>query len=418
MQASFRGFHLLLALLLLSPLSLAQSTHRFSGFATLGVVSNDNPDLAFRRYIAQDDGSYGGDLAWKTDSLVGVQWQSRWSDQVDTTVQLVAKERLDNALGDTVEWAFVRYNPQEGLDLRLGRMGIDIFMLSDHRQVGYTYPWVRPQHDYYSILSLESFDGIDLSKRFNINNSTLNIKAFYGRSDASFPTGLNSDNKLNVDFEPSGISFELESGNWIGRYSFASVQIQNNALNPITAAWEAISPYWPGASDIAHYISTQGTRFRYSAFGLSYDNNDWWLKTEISQFTSGTPLAPESNQGFISIGRRLGAFTPFVLGGYVRPDRATETLSVPNGFPSPLAEQLALLTYYTENSLNGGRNHQSSVGVGLRWDFAPKMALSMQWEQFRVERDGTNLWLKTDPNKPRAGSYNPRVTSLAMDILF
>src|SRR5688572_8787044 len=60
--------------------------HRFSGFASLGIVSSSSDEIAFRRDITMSEGSADGDLEWNNDSLVGAQWNARWSQQWDTTV--------------------------------------------------------------------------------------------------------------------------------------------------------------------------------------------------------------------------------------------------------------------------------------------------------------------------------------------
>lgn len=407
-----------LALLCIAALSQAEVDHRFSGFATLGLVSSDNPDLAFRRDISQGDGSYDGDIEWRNDSLIGGQWHSRWSTQFDTTLQLVAKDRHENNLNSSVEWAFVRYRPVDGFDLRLGRLGSDIFMLSDYRQVGYAFPWVRPPHDFYTLLSLYHFDGIDATKRFDLRQGTLNLKVFYGNSDQKYPDGLRSSDSTRLDFDVSGASMIWEQNNWKLRYSYANVKINNNAAISLVAALNATVPLWPEAADWANQAITKGRDFRYHELGLGYDNNQWWIQAEVTQLRSATAIVPQSDHAYLSIGRRFDKFSLYALSGVARPKRDTIVVTSPSGYPSPIAEQLAQLAMATERSLNGVRIHQKSLGAGVRWDFAAKMALKLQLEEFRIDKKGTNLWLRTNAGQVFTENQKSLVTSVALDVLF
>lgn len=391
--------------------------HHISGFATLGLVSSDNPDLIFRRDITQDDGSHDGQIEWKTDSLLGLQWQTRWSHQIDTTIQIVAKDRYENNLESAIEWAFVRYRPVDGLDFRVGRLGSDIFMLSEYRQVGYAFPWVRPPQDYYGLLSLYHVDGIDINKRFDLSEGTLNIKLFYGNSDKEYPTSAQSDNGVRLDFDPIGITFNLEWGHWKWRYTYADVTMNNNLVEPLTDALIMSAPLWPEAAEIANRMDTNNRSIVYNEFGVAYDNNLWWVQAEATQLESDSLIAPNSQHYYFSVGRRFGAFSVFGLTGRAHPEQDVAFISAPAGYPSPIAEQLAALAYVTEASLNGVRLDQKSYGLGVRWDFKSKMALKLQAEKFYVDQYGTNLWFRTSAT-PLTEDQTSTVISVAMDVLF
>lgn len=391
--------------------------YQFSGFASLGLVSNDNSNLRFRRDVSQQVGSTDGDIEWRTDSLLGLQAHARWSDQFDTTAQVVIKDRLDNTLMNSLEWGFLGYHPIDGLDVRVGRMGSDIFMLSEYSQVDYAFQWVRPPHEFYGLLALHHFDGIDLNKRVDLGASTLNIKTFYGNSDDEYPTGANGKQKFKVDFNVGGVSTVLDWENWKFRYTFAKVDIKNNGAAALGDALNSVSPYWPDAAVLARDFYTQGKNFKYNEFGVSYDNNVWWGQAEATKLDSNAVVIPSTKHFYISIGRRFGEFSVYGIRGYVHALSDTYTISSPPNYPSPLAEQLAGLAYATEYSLNGGRANESSFGVGVRWDFTTKMALKFQAEKFKIEKNGANIWLKTKEGYlPEDQTAN--VLSLTMDVLF
>jgi len=416
-----RMFPPLLALLLvcLAPLASAEAEHRLSGFATLGIAVSDNPDLVFRRDVTKDDGAYEYSGSWKSDSLLGLQWQGNWSPEWGTMVQFVAKDRFANNLANSIEWAFVRYRPVDGLDLRLGRLGADVFMLSEYRQVGYAIPWVRPPHDLYGLASLYHFDGIDIAKRIELGNAMLNIKAFYGNSNEEYPTGFKNDQGIKVDFDLYGASTNLEWNYWKLRYTYAKVEIKSDHAKTLRDGLEQVVLVWPPATLFLSELETLNKSFDYKQIGVNYDNNNWWFQGEFVQLGSELALVASGKHAYASLGKRFGSLGIYGLTGYAEPDNPSVYVPYPSiVLPEPYQSQLDYLVIATERTLNGVRIKQRSYGLGARWDFAAKMALKIQLEQFEVDKTGTNLWLRTDANQMVAKDQKPVVLSLAWDVLF
>lgn len=400
-----------------APVTLATVEHRVSGFATFGLALNDSPTLVFRRDLTQDDGALKDSGSWKSDSLLGLQWQGRWS-RWDATVQLVAKDRFENSLGDSVEWAFIGYRPVEGFGLRVGRLGADVFMLSEYRQVGYAFPWVRPPHDLYGMASLYRFDGMDLTKRINVGDAMLDIKGFAGNSGERYPTGFNSGESTAFDFDLYGASAKLEWNDWKLRYTLVRIEVNSDGSRPLRDALQASLPLWPQAAQWAPLLETREKQFNYRQLGLSYDNNDWWFHSEFLSLDSDVTLVASGNHAYASLGKRFNSISLYLLAGYADPRNSPFDVQAPFGLPEVYAVQLAQLAAVTERTLNGVRIKQHSVGLGARWDFAAKMALKLQAEQFDVDSQGTNLWFRTDPTTPVANDQRPRIISLALDVLF
>ncbi len=407
-------------LLLACPSAFADEqaiSHRFSGFASLGLVSNNNPDLIFRREITQGEGSRDGSIEWRNDSLLGLQWQTQWSYQFETTVQLILKDRVKNNLKESIEWAFVRYRPLDGFDIRVGRLGTDIFMLSDYRQVGYALPWIRPPHDTYGLLSFYHFDGIDFNKRFDINDSTLNIKTFYGKSDHEYPITTSADDNYRLIFEGGGTSINWELNEWKLRYSYANVKVKNNNASLLIDALVSVGSLWPEAPEIGERFNTKGKHFKYHQLGMIYDNNSWWVQSEITHLNSEAPVIYSTRHFYVSVGRRIDAFTLYATRGYVHAIKDPVQISAPAGYPPPISQQLNGLAAVTEQTLNNARSSQDSFGVGVRWDFTSKMALKFQADKFNIDQYGDALWIKSSTNlTPKKQTAN--VFSLSLDVLF
>ncbi len=391
------------------------ATSHFSGFASIGIATNDNPDLTFRRDITQDTGSINNNWEWRNDTFLGVQWTRQWTYQLETSAQFVVKDRFENSLKNALEWGFFRYRPIDGLDIRLGRMGSDIFLVSDHRQVAYSYPWVRPPHEYYGFIAFYHFDGIDVNKRVDFDTGTLNIKSFYGRSDEFYPASFGG---FRLTLLESGLSLSYELDQWKFRYSYATFSIQNNNMNALTDGLNQAEPQWPDAKQVLDDYSTKGKRFQYNELGFSYDNNTWWVQSEITELKSNADVLPTTRHFYATTGWRLGSISIFALKGRVY--TATDEPVVPSPpafYPPQIAQQLLALAAGAQYAFDTSRTNQQSMGVGARWDFTRKMAFKLQVDKFHVEKKGSTLWLNSNVSNIYR-DHDARVISISMDLLF
>jgi hypothetical protein len=182
---------------------------------------------------------------------------------------------------------------------------------------------------------------------------------------------------------------------------------------------QALALWWPNAAIYSAQLETKNKRFDYNQIGLNYDNNDWWLQGEYVRLGSELALVSAGQHAYLSMGKRFGSLSLYALTGYAEPENPLIVVQQPLiSFPDPIGQQIDYLARATERSLNGVRIKQRSYGLGARWDFAAKMALKIQLEQFDVDNTGTNLWLRTDSGQIAVQDPQSTVLSLALDVLF
>ena len=141
---------------------IEEQRFRVSGFATLGAVKSGDEDLGFRQGLYQE-GVFDGDWSLKSNSNLGLQLDANINDRLSATVQLVGRTRVENNLENSLEWAFLRYRATQSITVRAGRLGPNNYMLSDYRNIGFAYLWVRPPTEFYSIISFDHLDGLDVA---------------------------------------------------------------------------------------------------------------------------------------------------------------------------------------------------------------------------------------------------------------
>ena len=107
---------------------------KFSAFGTAGLLYDDSP-FHMQRDFGQPDTFRGSKYSLLADSLVGAQVDYNITGRFDATVQMVAKKRAQQTIEESLEWAFIRWRPTDELAVRAGRLGLDLYMLSDYRSV-------------------------------------------------------------------------------------------------------------------------------------------------------------------------------------------------------------------------------------------------------------------------------------------
>jgi hypothetical protein len=327
-------------------------------------------------------------------------------------VQWVARDHAGNFFEQNLDWAFLRWRLNDDLDIRLGRLGADAFALSDYRNVGYAYPWMRPPHEFYTGIPYYHFDGADITKKFSLNNGFLSVKVYGGYSFNQLPTvgGVN-----NQQSPTAGISLRYENGNWQTRlgYNYASVtseapiqDILGVINNPLSAR------VWPDLKQLLPAVTMRGKEYHFGSIGVAYDDSIWLAQMEAAYLTSNTLWSPTRATSYLSVGRRLSTVTLYTLLGIAK------TFQHNVNIPYPLVTSPALLgvQQQLDKALNNNAINEQSISLGTRWDFYENMALKTQWSHYWLgSNNGPQQWQQP------SGNLTPNtvnVMSVGIDFIF
>ncbi len=207
--------------------------YRFSTFGTLGIAYT--PGDISPSHTMGDKNSFHDHFSWPYDSLLGLQADIQFTPSFSATAQLVLKERVDNSLDETLEWAFVRWRPNDLVSIRGGRMGADFYMLADYRNVSYAYLWQRPPSEFYTPVLVENFDGLDITLSTKAGQGLLQCKLFGGSSVK--PILFSSDAApTDLDFKPfygGRLSYELNTWQLSGGFATTTIDSEVSYLRPV-----------------------------------------------------------------------------------------------------------------------------------------------------------------------------------------
>ena len=389
----------------------SQDAFSFRGFGTLAAARSSTDEAEYIRDVSQPRGvTRSPDLG--LDSRLGVQVNLRLGGSWEAVAQGISRRRWDDTFRPELTWAFLKWEASEGITLRGGRLGFDVYLLADTRDVGYAHLWVRPPGEYFGGIPITSFDGADLVARRSMAGGLTSLKIFGGKAVGRIPTFAGESFDLSasplmgfhLDHHQDRWGFRLAASQLKFRREFGSLvdQLLAGLRDPLVAT---ASPEAPG---LAEELALTDKWIRYVSLGVEGNLGGIQLQAGLSDARSQTPTLPRSVAGYLHMGHRLGAWTPYLLVAKVRTRTETRRTGLPSGPPfEALSAGVAAL-------LDANRNRQQSVALGLRWDLARNLCLKGQVDLLRDEEGANLLWWRPAPT----WNGHATVATLALDFVF
>lgn len=379
----------------------------FDGFGTLGLVYSDERHADFvGNTFARRGAGHSRRLSPEVDSRLGFQVTADLTPSLTGVVQLVSEKNPDGSYDPRVEWANLKYDVTPELDVRVGRMVLPSFLVSEYRKVGYANPWVRPPQEVYRLVPVTNFDGIDFSRRFHFDELTASLRGSYGWTDVEGQAG---DIKARDGFV---LNTTLESRAWklFALYTRANMTVR--ALDPLFDGFRQLGPV---GESVADRYQVSSTRVDIWSLGWQYDPGDWFTMAEWSRARTRSILG-DADGWYVSAGYRHGNLTPYATVAGRRVLSATADPGVPvSGLPPELAGMAATLNTNL-NQFLAATPRQKSLSLGVRWDVAPQIALKVQYDFIDLARGSPGLLTNIQPEFEPGGSLS--LFSLSMDFVF
>lgn len=398
-------------------LGFAQDAEKFSisGFGTLGLAKNSTGKAEFVRDLAQPKG-LGDHWNGRLDSRLGLQGQYAFKDNLQATVQLVSRYNEKGAFTPQVAWAFLDYRPAPDTQVRVGRLGFDVYMNADSRDVGYSYSGVRPSTDFFGLLPITRFDGLDVTQNVEVSASgLLKIKAFAGRSCEKIPVVDNSIFDL-TDGPMAGLITEYSTDAWLWRLSYGRLKMKHNFEKPFTEIQDGLNglsllTQEPTFAASAEMLNMKDKVMHFWSGGVNYNPGPFQFMGLVSRYETNAVMQPDYWAGLVSLGYRWGQWMPY--GGWSRVVTGKPTVpAMPllEGIPYP---EVQVLNAGLKKALSFTHNDQYTHTLGIRWDFARQACLKLQVD--RIQTKGTaGLWIIRD----EAWRHRATITTFSLDFVF
>lgn len=278
-------------------------TTTITGYGTVGGTFTSDGNYAYRHDVSEFGGATN-QFDVGLESRLGVQAVFDFGSSFSVTAQEVARRRgsEDFALG--TEWLYVQYSPSSDWKLRVGRVELATFLISDSREVGYAATWFRAPNEIYGSEPFDYLDGGQVLWRHSLGQAAFGLQASYGNT--------------TQEFEVSGAAVSIHA-----KYVFnASATFEYGNLLLRVAQTNISTPFTIPLS--ATYSVTYNVDDRYTSVGIQYDDGkaivlgEWAKRSENTGPGLPLPLTA-STQGYAAGGWHFGKLTPMLMYGVDRP---------------------------------------------------------------------------------------------------
>lgn len=365
------------------------------GFGTAAFTMTDTNQAEFVRSYqaagATTRASHG------VDSNFGIQAIAKFNDWFSMTGQgLVRKTSTDRYTAE-LALAFFRMKTSDDFTLRIGRMGLPAYLISDFRHVGFASNMMRPPNEVYRQVPADTFDGADLVFQHSYGATTLTAQLARGHSEVRF------GDRTGLEFKPvTALNLIVENGPLTVRLGHTEVRFSllDTGLPSLQGALRA-----NGFSAVADQLAYADVKGTFTGLGLGLDWNSFVVQAEYAVRKLHTRAVTDSTSWYAMLGYRYGKFTPYYYHGSTMQDSIRDFAGMPGSGP------LAGLSAAANAAIKGAQF--SNNAIGLRWDFNKSAAFKLQVDRV-TPVDGTG-----GVHKAKPGFTGPlTVVAAGIDFIF
>jgi len=355
----------------------AGSKMRISGYMTAGAAFAEEGAVT-----GDGQATFENEFTYSTDSKAGVQFDYRLAPEWTATLQLTTAGKKDWSVN--TDYAYLKWQAQDWLAIRAGRLRLPFFMFSESINVGFTYPWARPPLGFY-ITSIANFEGADALITFETGDFVHVIQPYFGSGDGTLPNGLRTHAR-----DGTSMAYEISNGNLSVRFNATQIDSTLEATGDLGAFSE---------ETVRGIVEGWGKeRIHYYTGGLRYDDGDLLVLSELSRIDSEGRPGRDVEAGYITLGYTFGQFLPYAT--YMKTQCVKE--SQQDGVA-------ALISPPYE-----GRG----TGVGVRYNITSNVALKAQYDHYYDFNSTQGIFSPRDPDFRALGVDGTDIYTVTLDAVF
>ncbi|MEC8860668.1 MAG: porin [Pseudomonadota bacterium] len=345
--------------------SAAVADVTINGFASInaGATTGSNESLY----------GYDDKFELKNESLFAIQLQSDLGDKLSVTGQLLGRGADDFDVD--FEWAFLSYELNDQTRVSAGRLRTPFFKYSDFLDVGYAYDWIRPPQSVYG-LGFANIEGVSLYRTDQLGRMDSSLQFVLGNYDSTTSfSGTEIDAQIDSIV---GATWELTQGSLSGRVAylvgettFETAPVQLAPGVTLGGLFSTLEQF--GLSALVADLAIQEDDSSFLGFGVTYDNGDWIIVSEITNIEVDNSFIAEQDSYYLSVGHRFGSFTPYI--SYEKDDN-TAQVDAYSAYQSTLPAQLFVPV---KGLVDSQAADNDTWNLGFRYDFHPSAAFKAQF---------------------------------------
>lgn len=341
-------------------------------FGTVAGVFADTDQADFFHSIAVTPEGPGrsGSVNWNSGSKFAGQVDWSISERWSATAQTLVKQYENGEWTPRMEWAFVKYQASNELDIRVGRIRPPVYMLSDFLDVNFAHPWVRPPVEQYYNIPVTNMDGVDVLWRPDFAGYSLLVQPYYGQKDLRTTTPGDT-----VEIDNFGLSLSASKGDFTYRLGYWNADLVMD-IGEFKQAEAGLLQFCslagdPVACEEFELMNMDNINYRFLSAGMTWDRGDYFVQSEFGRAISNSTTVADSVAYYLTGGARLNLWTPFL--SYSKFD---------NRMPQNFTESMIpTVNQITIGVLNNNAQTQSTVSAGVRYDIMPTVSVKAQWDR-------------------------------------
>lgn len=367
-----------------------------SGFGTLGYAISDKP-YSYQRFI-DEQGTFERDslLAVQVDAALAPRWsatfQFKFAPDVDS----------DSRWAPRLSWGFLSWRPADDWLLRAGKLRIPLYLGAESMDVGASFDYARLPIEVYSIAPTLDFNGVSVTRSWDVRQGELSLDAYWGRTRTSIrqyardgvpgflAAGLNFE---GIDVTARGLALTYRDGcdqYRIGVHKASSERTngENWADRPVL-----VSPV-PGVSYYSVLPGTGVPERRAMDMVIANAAADVGLGGQVRlgaeyavRQLKDMDRGVNSQAGYLSLRRRTGNWTPYLYYAWLKSDRdMVDLYQTVNGTTVPAWVPQADLINLSQRATADGLQvfDQHTWALGTSYALTPSSKLKAEWARTRI----------------------------------
>jgi hypothetical protein len=376
------SFSLLLIFSSYSVLANLDDKLTISGFGNITAGYLDTDKANFK--------GYSDDVSLEPESLVGLQSTYSFTPSFSATIQGILHADGDDN-DSIINWAYLTWQPDDNLLIKMGRQRTPFFALSDVIDVSYSYPWITPPTQVYSSWLFPTFDGVDMAWGYTSGNIDTTVEGYVGRYEGEI-----SLSDYTTDFTVDIFGGLIAKVNWNSfefRSSFHRGKV-DLGLSEIDTMIEALNGL--GFYESAAALSTEGW-VQAKQLSVSYDNLDYFARAEWMLIEPQMKMVPELESYYLMGGYNFFPFTVYLT--------YAESIIKDSNFPDEIPSYYTELYYGWQDLISRlSGDELRSWSLGARWDVMPKVAIKAELTLLDGESDDSSFFDSIAENFDRDAS--------------
>jgi hypothetical protein len=259
----------------------------FSGFGTLGSSWFSSTTADFATNTQPRGAGRSSEFDWGVDSRLGVQLDVAVTENITLTAQAVSERNADRTISPYLSLANLRYEFENGLAFRLGRLQPTLYLAAEYRLANFANPWVRTPETVYGLFPLVAQEAIEvrypLETEYGVLTGWLGINRYDMKAPRSNIGGTDALKGRNGIY----LGLKWQYGLWLAKFTWTRTELTYS--NPsIKTALAAVNWF---DSAVAQKLAIDGAPITIASLGVTYEGSEWLMMAEWARRDSDSGLA-------------------------------------------------------------------------------------------------------------------------------